>query len=213
MGYSDFTLAELRRRFGVELAYSPGLFDDAPESDPTPAVEYVLEHYMPFALNMNTEKARSELIVAPILMELTLSRPGPLALFSGSTFEVDAAAGLTGRCDYIIARSPRPFELQAPAIIVVEAKNENLIAGIPQCLAGMVAAQRLNARDAANGPVFGAVTTGTAWRFLRLDGANARIDDAEIPVQQIRKIFGIFDGCLRDGAARPRLEPVPPAPG
>ena len=106
---------------------------------------------------------------------------------------MDAAAGLSGRCDYILARSPQQLALTAPACVLVEAKSENIVAGIPQCLAEMVAAQRFNAAEGSNrGPVHGAVTTGVLWRFLTLDGTRALVDDVEYPIQSPRRIFGIL---------------------
>ena len=65
--------------------------------------------------------------------------------------------------------------------------------GIPQCLAEMIAAQKFNAKQGSPAKiVYGAVTSGTAWRFLQLDGTNAAVDIVEYPIQAPRKIFGIL---------------------
>jgi hypothetical protein len=145
------------------------------------------------AVNVNTEKARSELIIAPVLAEFKLLHRDRVSLFSGIEFTVDQAAGLNGRCDYILARSPEQLALTAPVCVFVEAKNENIVAGIPQCLAEMVAAQRFNAQQGLReSTVYGAVTTGMLWRFLRLDGTKASVDIVEYPIQSSRKIFGIL---------------------
>ena len=66
------------------------------------------------------------------------------------------------------------------------------MAGIPQCLAEMVAARRHNEKAGkAAGPIYGVVTTGTLWRFMELGGDKARVDSVEYPIQSPRKIFGI----------------------
>jgi hypothetical protein len=193
MAYSDFTLAELKQRFHLVIDESTNLFADVPEADLPPTLADTLSRYLPLALNLNTEKARSELIIAPVLAEFKLLHRDRLSLFLGVEFNVDAAAGLSGRCDYILARSPEQLALTAPLCVVVEAKNENIVAGIPQCLAEMIAAQEFNRRQqAAQGPVYGAVTTGVLWRFSRLEGTRAAVDVVEYPIQAPRKIYGIL---------------------
>ena len=83
--------------------------------------------------------------------------------------------------------------MTAPACVLVEAMNENIIAGIPQCLAEMVAAQRFNRREGIEvSRVYGAVTSGFLWRFLTLEGTRAGVDDVEYPIQQPEKLFGIL---------------------
>jgi hypothetical protein len=131
--------------------------------------------------------------VYPVLVEFKLQYRDRVSLFSGIDFTVDEAAGLKGRCDYILARSPEQLALTAPVCVLVEAKSENIVGGIPQCLAEMVAAQRFNRQAGlAEGVVFGAVTTGISWRFLALEGVKAAVDSVEYPIQNARKIFGIL---------------------
>lgn len=65
--------------------------------------------------------------------------------------------------------------------MVVEAKKEDIIGGTAQCAAELVAAHRFNeANGRALAFYFGAVTTGTLWRFLRLD---ARHTENEVSLQ------------------------------
>jgi transketolase C-terminal domain/subunit len=55
--------------------------------------------------------------------------------------------------------------------MIVEAKNENIKGGLGQCVAEMVAAQIFNEREAnAIDTIYGAVTTGEIWKFLKLGG-------------------------------------------
>jgi hypothetical protein len=193
MSYSDFTLPELKQRFGMTLDEASDLFAQVPEADLPAALAANLHRYLPLAVNVNTEKARSELLIAPMLVELKLLYADRLSLFSGIDFPVDVSAGLNGRCDYILSRSPEQLVLTAPACVLVEAKNENIVAGIPQCLAEMVAAQRFNQAQALlDRPVYGAVTTGVLWRFLKLEGTRASVDVVEYPIQTPRKVFGIL---------------------
>lgn len=193
MAYSDFTFAELKQRFLLSFNESSNLFADTPEADLPSVLADTLARYLPLAVNVNTEKARSELVIAPVLVEFKLLYRDRISLFFGIDFTVDEAAGLKGRCDYILARSPEQLALTAPVCVLVEAKNENIVAGIPQCLAEMVAGQRFNARQKAPpSPIYGAVTTGMLWRFLKLEGNQAWVDVVEYPIQSVRKIFGIL---------------------
>jgi hypothetical protein len=204
MAYSDFTILELKQRFQLIIDESSNLFAAAPEQDLPPVLADTLARYLPLAVNLNTEKARSELVIAPILADFKLLHRDRISLFSGIDFNVDEAAGLKGRCDYILSRSPEQLALTAPVCVLVEAKNENIVAGIPQCLAEMVAAQVFNARNqVAPGTIYGAVTTGVQWRFLGLDGTMAAVDAVEYPIQAARKVFGILTAiAFGDAGAR-----------
>lgn len=202
MAYSDFTIPELKKRFQLVIDESDSLFAGIVEVDLPAVLADGLARYLPLALNMNTEKARSELVIAPVLVELKLLHRDRLSLYSGVEFTVDEASGLKGRCDFILARSPEQLALTAPVCVVVEAKNENIVAGIPQCLAEMVAAQRFNDQDGgAVGPVYGVVTTGELWRFMRLEGRSAGVDTVQYPIQAPRKVFGILSAMALGDAS------------
>ena len=189
-------------RLQLTIDESRNLFAAVPEADLTPVLVATLSRYMPLAVNINTEKARSELIIAPLLVEFKLLHQDRVSLFSGIEFNVDESAGLKGRCDYILARSAEQLSLNAPVCVLVEAKNENIVAGIPQCIAEMVAAQRFNeAAGEVIQPIHGIVTTGVLWRFLTLDGTTALVDVVEYPIQSARKIFGILTAITLGDAA------------
>ena len=61
-----------------------------------------------------------------------------ISLFSGIDFNVDAENELTGVCDFLVSLSPEQFYVEAPVIILVEAKNLDLKAGLGQCVAEML---------------------------------------------------------------------------
>jgi hypothetical protein len=54
------------------------------------------------ALAVNTEKAKSEFIIAPVLLELRHLLGGAVGLFSGIELNVDPAKGLSGVCDFLV---------------------------------------------------------------------------------------------------------------
>jgi hypothetical protein len=196
MAYSEFTLADVQR-LGVVVREVPNLFASLKAQElPQEQVDRLVR-YLSLALSLNTEKARSELLIAPMLFELKLRYPERMSVFSGIEFTVDAAAGLNGRCDYIVSRSPLQLSLTSPICVLVEAKAENIVAGIPQCLAEMVAAQRFNTNAGVVGqPIYGVVTTGVLWRFLRLDGMHADVDQVEYPIQSPSAIVRILEKII-----------------
>lgn len=192
MAYTDFTLSSLKKQFALTVSDTGDLFSATRPADAPVGLATLVARNLPLAFNINNEKAKSELVVAPLLAEFKFLHPDRVGLFSGTEFNVDKEAGLAGRCDFILTRSPSQLILEAPGCVVVEAKNDDLVAGLPQCLAEAVAAQRFNERDGLSGPVYGAVTNGLLWRFLRLDGSAVVIDPTEHSVRDLPKLFGIL---------------------
>jgi len=106
------------------------------------------------------------MIIVPILVELRKLVDRQISLFSGVDFTVDEANGLNGVYDYIISRSPRQFAVNAPILMPVKAKNEDMKRDLSQCLAEIVAAQLFNVREGnASHPVYGVVTIGSNCAF------------------------------------------------
>ena len=84
-----------------------------------------------------------------------------ISLFSGEEFNVDESLGLNGRCDFLISRSPEQLAIEAPTIVIVEAKQADLKTGIGQCVAEMVAAQKFNQEKQQSLPnLYGSITNG-----------------------------------------------------
>lgn len=169
MAYSDFTLDMVQRQFDLALSERVDLFAAVPDLPPSNFLEELLCYNLPLALAINTEKARSEMIIAPILIELRRQFNSQIGLFSGVEFNVDPALGLNGTCDFLISKSPEQLFIQVPGVAIVEAKKENLNGGLGQCAAEMIAARMFNEREGNTvSTIYGAVTTGNLWKFLQL---------------------------------------------
>lgn len=199
MSYKDFTLEKVRKQFGLAIESNQELF--ARVSQPVPmAKEFstYLNYSVPLALSINTEKARSEMVIAPMLVELKRLRHDQISLFSGVEFSVDPAQDLVGFCDFIVSLSRQQLYISAPAVIIFEAKNENIKGGLGQCLAAMVAARLFNEQEGQPLPqIYGAVTTGNQWKFLRLSGQTAYIDLRDYYIDQLDIIMGILVGLVQ----------------
>ena len=193
MAYNEFTLAKLRQRFGLTIDGSANLFGNVAGMPLPSLLAANLDRQIPLALRSNSEKAKSEFIIAPFLIEVKAQLAHRVSLFSGVDFTVDAGSGLSGRCDFLIARNPGQLDIVAPACLLVEAKNEDITAGIPQAIAEMVAARLFNERAGAPiDPIYGVVTTGSQWLFLKLTGDVAHVDSLEYPIQSPERIYAIL---------------------
>ena len=116
-----------------------------------------------------------------------------MSLFSGIEFSVDKEKNLNGFCDFILSKSPEQLYLEAPVVTIVEAKNENIIVALGQCIAEMYAAKIFNEREGNNIPsIYGAVTTGDEWKFIKLVENAAYIDWEKYYTSNIKKIVGIL---------------------
>ena len=198
MAYSNFTLGQVRKAFELETVRKWGIFADIAPVEPSALLTAVLERNMPFALAMGTEKAKSELIVSQVLVELCVHFDNRVSLFSGIDFNVDASKELTGVCDFLVSLSPEAFELEAPVIALVEAKNSDVKLGVAQCAAEMVAAQRFNAEHGNSIPrVYGAITSGTDWIFLKLEGKTLHIDMRIYTLERCDRLLGILASMVK----------------
>ena len=207
MAYSDFTLPAVKRQFNLTIDEADDLFPEALRAQISPLLQETLRENVPLALAVNTEKVRSELIIAPVLVELRRRLDRQISLFSGVDFTVDSSQALNGVCDFIISRSPEQLYITAPVVIIFEAKNENIKGGLGQCIAAMVAARLFNEREGTGlTSVYGVVTTGTNWRFLRLQDDQAQIDRREYYLSELETIMGILVSII--GFEEAFLQPV-----
>ena len=197
MSYSEFTLETACQSFALGLDLTRDLFGTIPVARVSPLLRSTLDYYIPLATSIHTEKARSEFIVAPILAEVRKLMNERISLFSGLTFEVDKSQGLDGICDFILAASPNQMFLDRPLVMIVEAKNDNIKSGMGQCVAEMVAGRLFNQRQ-CEGPTIlhGAVTTGSVWKFLKLEEDQVFIDRREYYLDQLDKLLGVLAHCV-----------------
>jgi len=174
MAYSDFTLGKVKTDLNLVLDETRNLFKEVEEINPSALLRQTLDEYIPLATAISTEKYQ-------------------ISLFSGSEFNVDPSKGLTGFCDFILSGSREQFDIIAPVITITEAKNENIKSGLGQCIAAMFAAQMFNRKVGNNvKTLYGAVTTGTTWRFITLEGNSVFIDSVEYYIDRVDKILGIL---------------------
>ncbi|RLC21500.1 MAG: hypothetical protein DRI57_02195 [Deltaproteobacteria bacterium] len=192
MAYSDYTLNKIKDEFQIAIYYETYIYPDVGEENISISQNETLKENIPLAIAIHTEKARSEMIVTPILIELRKVLNHRISLFSGVEFNVDKEKGLNGVCDYIISLSREQLYVSSPVILLVEAKNDNIKSGLAQCAAEMMASRIFNEqRGSRISAIYGIVTTGSIWRFLKLDDV-LHIDIREYYIKQLGKIMGIM---------------------
>src|SRR5262249_6348438 len=120
-----------------------------------------------------------------------------VAVYSGARLDVDPKQGLQGECDFILARTPPVPELRAPLIAITEAKKNDIEAGLGQCAAQMVGARLFNERTGQPvDVVYGCVTTGEVWQFLRLAGPVLTLDVPRYYLDNVGRILAVFQAIL-----------------
>jgi len=193
MAYSDFSLTKFKKNFNITIKEEADLFATVEPIEISEKLTNTLEETTELALAINTEKARSEMIITPILLEVRRKANYQISLFSGTDFNVDIERGLNGYCDFVISRSREQLTINAPVLIIVEAKNENIKGGLGQCAAAMLAAQLFNEQEGNEiKTIYGAVTTGDIWKFLKLEGTDIFIDLNNYYIKELNKILGIL---------------------
>jgi hypothetical protein len=200
MDYTDFSIDSVMSGLELEIETSelfPGL-------EPLP-----LQPWLRDSLDRGShqvllsEKARSEFIVVPILLACQELSTRSIAIFSGQRLDVDPEHGLIGECDFILATSPSIPALQAPLVTIVEAKKHDLESGIWQCVAQMVGARIFNERSGIQDrDIFGCVTNGEAWQFLKLTHNVALIDRQRYYIDNVGGILAVFQAVFGEGIHR-----------
>jgi hypothetical protein len=191
MSYSDFTVGKVKQAFGIETIEGKTFFPLIVPVMPSSTLLEILDETLPLAVASPSEKAKSELLISPILVEVRKYLQRRVSLFSGQDFPVDAAVGLVGICDFLISRSTEQLEVESPVIVLVEAKKADINSGMGQCMAEMEAARRFNeqAGEKAN-PIYGCVTSGLLWRFLKLDGNQMTVDLKDYSLDPLGDLLG-----------------------
>ena len=201
MSYIEFTtIVKVKQAFGLTTVEGPRFLPQITPIAPSATLTDFLANSLPVAVATGSEKARSEMIITPVLLEVRKILQQSISLFSGEDFTVDYKTGLSGICDYLISRSPEMLEIEAPAVAVVEAKKADLKTGIGQCVAEMVAMQKFNeAKGKPISVIYGSVSNGTQWRFLKLEDKIVSIDLNDYALPPVDEILGMLVWMLRDG--------------
>lgn len=191
--YSKYSYDDLKA-LGLRTVITK-LFENQPIIPITPSEMLVQNLAEGQEFSLDTEKARSEFIIAPILKEVYRNNKNVFSLYSGFNFEVDKERGLQGFCDFLLAKLPFNVIPDNPIITVVEAKlNDPLNAAIPQCAAEMYAAKLWNQKyNQAQQAIYGCITNGEKWLFLHYENeAIISIDRHSYHLNDLAILLGVW---------------------
>ncbi len=192
MAFRDFSFPQVQHDLGLTLQ-DVDLFASTAPFPVREEFAAAIQYGVVLAVANSTEKAKSEFIIAPVLVELRRSLADRFSLFSGVEWDVDSERGLNGYCDFILAKGQSQYVLSAPFIAIAEAKNDIIRTGLGQCIAAMYAAEFCNQQaQVLIATVYGVVSTGSAWKFLQLEGNVVSIDRPEYYIDNLPKIMGIL---------------------
>jgi hypothetical protein len=192
MPYQNFTLETVTSQFELKLLDLP-FCESLPSADPQPEFLTIFKQWFRLAETAQSAKAKSELLVSPILAEVVQLTQKQVQLFSGEGFNVDMDRDLDGVVDFLLSKSKTRCLIEAPIIMLVEADKEGLDLGWGQCVAEMIAAQKFNTRKGNEiSVIYGSVTNGKLWQFLKLEGKDLTIDIHEYYVTPVERILGIL---------------------
>jgi hypothetical protein len=199
MSYKNFSFAKAKQMFQLKTVEDQNFIPaNLPQVSISKILEITLNENIPLAIAIGTEKARSELIIAPILVQVRKLFARQISLFSGTEFNIDSELGLAGVCDFILSKSSEQLTIEAPVVVLVEAKKADLNSGMGQVSAEMVAAQMFNReQDLYIRGVYGCITNGIQWRFLYLEDNILTIELKDIDIEPYERIISIFDWILR----------------
>ncbi|MGL6095411.1 MAG: hypothetical protein ACRC7O_06385 [Fimbriiglobus sp.] len=196
MSFRDFSYPTVIGALGLTEDNSP-LFPEPTAVPLRPELAETLAFAVRRYSASASEKARSEFLIAPLMLELQRRFADRLVVFSGVELSADPAKGLNGICDFVLTRGRAVFHVTDPIIAVAEAKPDQPVTGFGQCIAGMRAAWLLNERAKRPIPaVYGVSTTGVQWMFLRLIDTAVTIDPAEYFINQPERVLGVLSHII-----------------
>jgi hypothetical protein len=187
-----------------QIVYSEAIFVVENPLPINPYFQENLEEMIRDGVVDNSEYAICENLIAPVLKEVWRSYKQNFLLWSHKSFRYDDR--LCGVPDYILAKraaSQIPqglplgkIVLDQPYLMIVEAKQDNFDEGWAQCLAAMVAAQRMNDKPQV---IFGIVSNGEIWEFGKLDTSQFTKNSIIYPLQNLSRLFAavndVFHQC------------------
>jgi hypothetical protein len=183
MAYSKFTLSEVIEKFDLKIKRE-NIFEAVKLVNISDFLKETLLRGTAIALPNGSEKARSELLVSPFLVELKQINHNTISVFSGEILDVDKKKGLNGECDFILSYNDNQLFIDAPIFTIVEAKKNDIGEAFGQCVAQMMGAKIFNEKHKKGiTTIFGCVTTGDRWHFLRLQDSLVSITPKDIMLE------------------------------
>ncbi len=202
MAYRKFKLTELEAKFGIQNQLLRWL--DASKTtpiEPSSLLKMVIERAT--LAPLSTEKAVSERVISPIMTEILELNTDTIQLFSGEIINADDDNGLKGEIDFLFNYRPHSPTPEVPIFSITESKIGLLHKAWGQAAAQMLGVFIINQK--LNHPlniVFGSVTDGNSWQFLKLENKVVSIDSRVYTLTELPIILGIFQSFIHAQSVR-----------
>lgn len=190
MAFSEFkTIADVQRKYEIRYAEEDFVLcqELAPPENFLNDFEFAKENIDIFA----SEASRSEIIISPLLREIYKKHFHRYSFWIQKSISYDAT--LTGTPDYVFSQRSRLGKtvLEKPILVVVEAKKNDFDQGWGQCLAELVASQKLNENPKIT--VYGIVTDGNLWQFGRLVTDLFTKNTENFTIDKLPRLYGALE--------------------
>jgi hypothetical protein len=195
MAYRDFKIKDLKAKFGIQ-EIGTKLFDPLKIKKINPSDKLLSDLAEAEYITLSTEKAVSERLVAPVLVEIAKLNE-ELQVFSGEIIVADKANGLNGELDFVFARKPWTRKPENPLLCVTESKLGLINSGVDQATAQMLGLRIFNHNNGHDEDIIhGAVTDGTSWRFLKLKGNDLLLDLHVYSTENLPLLLGVLQEII-----------------
>ena len=194
MAFSDFkTISEVQEKFNIKYSYSD--FFGVEAKDPSEQFLKELEFSQQHFDFLSSEGSRCKVVIFPILREIYKDYTENYGLWVKKSITYDEI--LNGTPDYLVATKSELgiTVVGTPLIMMVEAKKNDFEQGWGQCLAEMVAAQKMN--DNPDFPLYGIVTDGITWQFGRLVADVFTRNRTNFSLDNLPNLFGAMDSVFK----------------
>ncbi len=198
MAFSDFkNIGEVQKKYGIK--YEEEVFIKASEIQPP---EHFVKDFGFYRENIDvfsSEASRSEVIISPILREVYKQYYKKYSFWIQKSISYDDV--LCGTPDYIFSEKSELGKtvLEKPIVVTAEAKRNDFEQGWGQCLAELVASQKIN--DDPERPVYGIVTDGNLWQFGKLEKDCFFKNTENFTVDKLSLLFGALNYVIQAAEA------------
>ena len=195
MAFSDFkTIPDVQERFRIRHVEDDFIEIERivePSKQFLQELEFSRQYIDVFA----SEGARCEAVIFPVLREVYKGYAEHYALWIKKAIAYDEM--LSGIPDYFISTRSELGKLVVgtPLIMLVEAKKNDFEVGWGQCLAELVAAQKIN--EDMEHPVYGIVSDGTLWQIGHLVNETFTQNRTSFSVDNLPVLFGAIDSVFK----------------
>ena len=188
MAFTDFkTIADVQEQFSIK--YQSVDFVRAQSVVISPTLEEELSFAAQYIDTRVSEFAIRETLIFPVLREVYKKYAEQFSLWSHRFVKYDER--LVGTPDYFVSKRSELGKtvLGKPLLLMAEAKKNDFDEGWAQCLAEMVAAQKLNERDLT---IYGCVTDGQVWQFGKLERDTYTYNEKLFTLNDLTELLGAW---------------------